>query len=177
MINKNFYRKFLIPFLFMTLIFFTINFQTTLWFGFFGHWTSPVLWPTVFVYLNTQRFDNIRSLWIIFFFFVLSANSTAISFFILPSLIFLSYLIRFIQKRFSAIDTSDLIPFSLFSTFIFPLLYAGLSSLAQPFVFDLWSHMISLALTFPLVPALLFICRKIDRLLNFEDEGILLAKI
>lgn len=175
--NRSFYRKILIPLLFSALILFAINFQVTLWYGLFGSFVAPMLWPTIFVYLCTNRERRIRAGWIGFFFFAVCSYTVALPLYVFLSLVTLAYFIRFTQKRFSAIDTSDLIAFSLISTFIFPLLYALLSSIEHDFVFYFWRNVFSAVLTFPFIPMMLYASRKIDRVLNIEDEGILLVRV
>ncbi len=175
MTNKSTYRKILIPFLFALLILFAINFQTTIWFGFFGSWPAPVLWPTIFVYLCTNRERKIRGAWIAFIFLMICSYSVAYPIAIFLALVGLAFLIRFTQKRFSAIDTSDLIAFSVISTFLFPLLYSTIASIGSDFLFQFWSHLISTILSIPAIPVILYLCRRIDRILNFEDERFFLA--
>lgn len=177
MTNKSFYRKILIPLYFAILILFAINFQTTIWFGFFGSWPAPVLWPTVFVYLCTNRERKIRGGWLVFFFIMICSYTVAFPLAVFLTLMSMAYLIRFTQKRFSAIDTTDLIAFSVISTFLFPLVYAIFASIGSEFLFQFWSHLVSSILAIPFIPVLLYVSRKIDRVLNLEDEGILLAKI
>lgn len=176
MTNNSTYRKILIPLFFALLILFAINFQTTIWFGFFGSWPAPVLWPTVFVYLCTNRERKIRGAWLVFFFLMICSYSVAVPLAIFLSLIGLAYLIRFTQKRFSAIDTTDLIAFSVIATFLFPLLYAIIASVDSEFEFQFWSNVISTILSIPMIPVMLYLSRRIDRILNLE-EGFLLAKI
>ncbi len=176
MTNKTFYRKILIPLLFSVLILFAINFQVTLWYGLFGSFVAPALWPTIFVYLCTNRERKKRGGWIAFFFLVICAYTVALPLYVFLALVVLAYLIRFTQKRFSAIDTTDLIAFSLISTFVFPILYAVLASLETEFVFNFWRHVFSSLLAFPFIPIMLYASRKIDRVLNVE-EGVLLVRI
>lgn len=175
MTNKTFYRKFLIPLLFAVLILFAINFQVTIWFGFFGNLVAPVLWPSVFVYLSTNRDRRKRGAWLVFFFLMICSYTVATPVYVFLSLVLMAYLIRFTQKRFSAIDTTDLIAFSVIATFVFPLLYSVFASLESEFIFSFWKHVISTILTIPFIPIMLYASRKIDRVLNVEDEGILLA--
>lgn len=177
MTNKTFYRKILIPLLFAALILFAINMQITIWYGLFGSIAAPVLWPTVFVYLCTNRERKVRIGWMAFFFWIICAYTVALPLYIFLSLVILAYLIRFTQKRFSAIDTTDLIAFSWIATFVFPLLYSVLASLETEFVFNFWRHVLATALTFPFIPVMLYASRKIDRVLNVADEGILLVRI
>ena len=177
MTNNLTYRKILIPLLFLVLIFFAINIQVTVWFGFFGSFVPPILWPTVFVYLCTNRERKVRGSWLVVFFLALCSYTVALPLYIFLSLIVLAYLIRFTQKRFSAIDTSDLIAFSLISTFLFPLLYALFASLETEFIFNFWRHAFSTLLTIPFIPIMLYASRKIDRILNVGDGGILLVNV
>lgn len=176
MTNRSFYRKILIPLLFAALILFAVNFQVTLWYGLFGSFAAPVLWPTVFVYLCTNRERKIRLGWIVFFFIILCSYSVALPLYVFLALFILAYLVRFTQKRFSAIDTSDLIVFSLISTFVFPVLYAMLSYVEHDFVFHFWQQFFSTIVSFPFIPMMLYASRKIDRVLNMEGEGILLVR-
>lgn len=177
MTNKSFYRKFLVPLLFATLILFAINFQVTVWFGFLGSFPAPALWPTLFVYLVTNRSERLRYAWTAFVFIMICSYTVAVPLAVFLALLTTSYLVRFTQKRFSAIDTTDLIGFSWIATFVFPLLYAVFASFGSEFIFNFWNHVISSLLTLPFIPVLLWASRKVDRVLNLEDEGILISSV
>lgn len=175
MINRRLYRNILIPLSFLALLFFTINFQNTLWFGFFGSIPNPVLWPSVFVYLMTNRDSKSRIGWMVVFLIVICSHTVALPLHILLSLVSLAFLIRFTQKRFSAIDTTDLMAFSFISTILFPFLYSIFSLANYEHTYYLWRHALNALLTIPFIPMVLYVCRKLDRLFHTTDEGILLG--
>jgi hypothetical protein len=178
MFGRSLSRRILIPLLFAALILFTIHLQITIWFGIIGDIPPPVVWPALFVYLYTTRDWRNRLLWLGFFFIIMTSYSVAIPLYIFLSLLSLGIIIRFTQQRFSAIDTTDLIAFSAISTLAFPLLYAIFSSFSvDHFTYSFWEHFLSLIFTLPFIPAVLFVSKKIDRVLNVDNEGLLLIRI
>ncbi|MCB9072420.1 MAG: hypothetical protein H6623_02270 [Bdellovibrionaceae bacterium] len=178
MMSKTILRKILIPLLFTALILFAINIQCTVWYDLFGDLPPIVLWPAIFVYLFTTREWRDRTLWLVVFFILLTSYSVAIPLWVFLSLCTLGALIRFIQKRFAALATSDLVIFSVLSVFTYPIVYATFSSIgAMNFTFNLWSHIFSTLISIPFIPPILFMGKKIDRVLNIEDEGLLFIKL
>ena len=175
MINKRIYRNVITPFLFLMLIFFSVNFQNTLWFGFFGNIPNPVLWPSVFVYLMTNRHSKSRYLWSVAFLLILCAHSVALPLNVFLSLTLLAFLIRFTQKRFAAMATTDLMAFSFISTILFPLFYSLFSVIGYEYIYSLGRHSLNALLTLPFIPIILYLCKKIDRLFHGTDESILLG--
>ncbi len=151
--------------------------QTTIWFSLLGNFPSPNLWMPIFVYLMLNRESTTRILWFCFIFLLFLTCSVALPMQFFVSLSSTFFIIFFIQSRFSTLSIFDLVVFSSGAILTFPLLYALVCLLTTSFFhFDLLYHLGSLLLSFPLIPAVLMICRKIDKTfdpLNSSDNLVM----
>jgi hypothetical protein len=152
---------------FLFLLLTAFIFQTTIWFNLLGTFPSPNLWIAVFVYLMLNRQKTSRQLWLITIFLMLLTCTAAVPLQTFVSLYSTFFIIQFIQSRFSTLSIFDLVLFSAGAVIAFPFLYACVNFFASSaFHFDWLYHIGSLVLSLPLIPGILMICRKMDRLLN-----------
>lgn len=154
---------------FLFLLLSAFLFQTTIWFNLLGTFPSPNLWIAIFVYLMFNRQKTSRHFWLITIFFLLLTCTTATPLQTFVALYGTFFIIQFIQSRFSTLSIFDLVLFSSGAVATFPFLYAVAHFFTQStFHFDWLFHIVSLILSVPLIPGILMICRKIDKLLNPE---------
>lgn len=177
MIHRMLPKQVMIFFCFTLLLLTAYLFQTTIWFTLLGYFPSPNLWMPIFVYLMLNRESTKRLLWLTLFYLLFLTCSVALpmQFFIALSGTF--FIIHFIQSRFSTLSIFDLVVFSSGAMLTCPLLYAVLCLLTDSvFHFDILYHLGSLVLSFPLIPPILMICRKIDNTfdpLNSSDNLVM----
>lgn len=148
--------------------------QTTVWFGLLGWIPCPNLWIPLFVYLMLNREKVPRILWFMGIYLLILTCTVASPMSTFLSLVLTFYIIHFLQSRFSTLSIFDLVLLSSVAIVTFPLTYAlflWMSSL--PFSFDWLGHFLSLLLSLTIIPALLMLCRRIDRTFNphnsFDD--------
>lgn len=163
--NKQFTKR-ILSFVFFTFVLLTsTHLQTTIWFSFFGYFPSPCFWIPVFVYLMMNRDFPYNFLWLLYFYLIFLTQTSAVPLTLFFSMMTLWALILFFQKRFSTMSTTDLILVSALSTFLFPGLYFLYSMLAltHPHL-DLLMNFLSFIFTLPVIPPVLIILKKLDRL-------------
>jgi hypothetical protein len=168
MIKINLFPKQLIVFfIFAILIVTAINFQTTVWFSFFGYFPSPCAWAPLFVYLMMNRSFPKNFLWLMFFYLMFLTQTVAVPLTLFFSLLSLWGIIYFFQKRVSTLGLFDFIVFSAGSVVLFPVIYYiySLAGSGAPDI-DLLNIVISLFLSIPIIPMTLAVCKKIDAIFD-----------
>ena len=149
--------------LFGLLILSCLLFETTIWFTWVGFIPSPHLWTPVLVYLIINRENPKRLGWLATFYLLLLTCTVALPLQTLLSLCGTLVIIRFVQTNFSTLSIFDLVLFSSGAMFTFPLLYSLMNfMITSEFHFDWLFHILSLLISFPLIPGILLLCRKID---------------
>ncbi|MBY0383614.1 hypothetical protein K2X05_00515 [bacterium] len=164
MLQRFIPRTVIVFFCFFVLLISTFLFQTTIWFNWLGSIPAPNLWLPIFVYLMINREKQKRLFWFSVFYFLFLSCSVAQPLQILISISATFAIIDFVQSRFSTLSIFDLVLFSGGSIITFPLLYSVVDFLFSSFFyFDIFFHIGNLALSIPLIPLVLMICRKIDQ--------------
>lgn len=162
-VNKDFIKSIFSGFVYMALMVTCFQFQTTIWFHFFGHFPSPNLWLPLMIYLIMYRPAPLNFFWVLFFFWFLLATTSALPFFLLLSLFSLYAVVLFTQKRFSLLTMSDFILLTTSSLFIFPLMYYGFTLFHNSNTpLHIFNHLATFFITLPLIPPLLLVLQKID---------------
>lgn len=169
-VNKILIKNVLSGVIFIFLTFLTINLQTTVWFELFGYFPTPNLWLPLMIYLLMYRPFPLNLLWVLFFFFILCTETTAMPFYLLLSLVSLSSLVLFTQKRFSLLTMSDFILLTTSSLICFPLIYYFFSLLHRSSTpLNIFDHLSTFFITLPLIPPLLLVLQKIDSYLKTTE--------
>ncbi len=154
-------------FFFGLLIISCFLFETTIWFSWVGFIPSPNLWTPVLVYFIINREHPKRLGWLATFYILLLTCTVALPLQTLFALIGTLFIIRFVQTNFSTLSIFDLVLFSAGAIFTFPLLYSLVDyMISSEFHFDFLFHFLSLLISFPLIPGILLLCRKIDNSLS-----------
>ncbi len=150
-------------FLFLLLIVSCFLFETTIWFSWVGYIPSPNLWTPVLVYLIINREHPRRLGWLATFYILLLTCTVALPLQTLLALCATLVILRFVQTNFSTLSIFDLVLFSSGAMFTFPVLYSAMDfMITSEFHFDFLFHFLSLLISFPLIPGVLLLCRKID---------------
>jgi hypothetical protein len=164
--------------LFFLLIISCFLFETTVWFSWVGSIPSPNLWTPILVYLIINRESSKRLGWLATFYLLLLTCTVALPLQTLLALCSTLFIIRFVQTNFSTLSIFDLVLFSAGAMFTFPVLYAFIDFMVtSQFHFDLIYHILSLLISFPLIPGVLLLCRKIDNSFSRHTNDNLVLEI
>lgn len=169
-VNKIYLKNFMSGLIFIFLTFFTINFQTTIWFDLFGYFPAPNLWLPLMIYLIMYRSFPLNLFWLFLFFFTIATITSAIPFYLFLSLFTLYGLVLFAQKRFSLLTMSDFILLTTSSLICFPLIYFLFTLLHNSSTpLDIFGHLSTFFVTLPIIPPLLIVLQNIDSLLKSNE--------